>query len=452
MFDSIRLIEGNISSRLGELTNAVLEDLTEPTRKYKLKDLVLALEQDPVTYACTQLKSSRAINSFGTYSHENKEIDEWVNAQFEEMNISFSELVGRLSSALPLGFAVCENIFKKNKTAKSFSWELDTFHFLNPEKVKFQVTKGDLSSIKFTESNGEVKIPYWKCTHITNGLSTNFGRKYAYGSPELIRAFPFIKLKQLIFAEMGVSAKTLATGILVGRADSNNVVQLKDEFGRPISDGKGNYLTISAVESLAKQFKMIENHSRIVTDKTNEITTLQVPNGAGFWSMALQLCDEQIMRSLLTPETIWREGSSALGLGALSQTQLSVFDSSIDSINKQIRESLIEKVIKPLIKWNFGAQKNYGKFEHIIANDPQNEAFIIQNIFSAIGSGILDGQDLEVQNLIRKKLGLNMISPEEKAQTDKMKQEMEAEMQKLNELQNQEQQAKIQEPSQEVPT
>lgn len=448
MFDSIKLIEGNISSRLGELTNSVLEDLTVPTRKYKLKDLVLALEQDPITYACTQLKTARAVNSFGIYGHENKEIDTWIKYQFEEMNIAFSEVVGRLSSALPLGFSICENIFKKTKTKTGFSWGLDTFHFLNPEKVVFQVTKGDLSSIKFTESNGEVKIPYWKCTHVTNGLSTNFGRKYAYGSPELIRAFPYIKLKQLIFAEMGISAKTLATGILVGRADSNNVVQLKDEFGRPISDGKGNYLTVTAVENLAKQFKTIENHSRIITDKSNEITALQIPNGAGFWSMALQLCDEQIMRSLLTPETIWREGNGALGMGALSQTQLSIFDSSIDAINKQIKENLIEKVVKPLIKWNFGDQSNYGKFEHTVVNDPQNEAFIIQNLFTAIGSGILDGQDLEVQNLIRKKLGLNLISPDEQAQKDKIKQDMEKEMQKLQNIQQQEEQAKIPEQQQ----
>lgn len=442
-------IETQFATKLGDLTTSVLEELTDTNKKYKFKDLLVALEQDPVAYACTELKAARCVNSFGEYYVEDKSINEFVNHEFEDMRISLAEVVAKMASALPFGFSTTEACFKKkpNKSrTKPFVWTISDFIALNPANTTFLITKGEVEKVKYTQQGSDTEIPYWKILHIINGTSTSFGKKYVYGHAEVARAYPFIKLKQLIFAEMGVSAKTLATGILVGRADSNNIVQLKDSKGQPMKDASGNFYTISAVENLARQFKSIENHSRIVTDKNNDITSLSVPSGAGFWNMALNMCDEQIMRCFMTPETVWREGTSSLGVGTLSQTQLSVFDSSINAVNRQIKEALLEKVVKPMVKWNFGEQLKYGEFKHETKNDPQAENMIVQSIFAAIGQGIFDGQDLQIQNFLRSKLGLSAITAEEQELKDKMKQEMQAEMEKLKNLEMQTEESKIPEP------
>ena len=142
-----------------------------------------------------------------------------------------------------------------------------------------------------------------------------YNERSAYGNAECEVAYPYVHLYNLIMSEMSISAKTLATGILVGLANSDDTVQLYDDKGNIIKDPRtGEPFKINAVQHLAQQLENIENHNHIVTDKKNTITNLQVSAGEQFWSVARQILREDIMASFITPSMILSEGSGAMGV------------------------------------------------------------------------------------------------------------------------------------------
>jgi hypothetical protein len=259
-------------------------------------------------------------------------------------------------------------------------------------------------------------------------MVASFAERALYGSPEMLRAYPYIKLKQLIFAEMGISAKTLATGILVGYTDSNNRVEMYGPTGQPISDGRGGNVTISAAESLSRQLATLENHARLVTDKQNQITALSVPAGENFWNLALSNINTQIMRCFLVPSLIFDEGSGTLGVNGLGYTHLSILDSSIEAVVGRIRDNLIEKVMRPLITLNFGPQDNYGEFKVEARQDPQTQNLLTNTLMQAMSMGLISQGDNDAVNVLRQGVGLAPITPEEQ----QFQAQLQAQLQSLN--------------------
>lgn len=238
---------------------------------------------------------------------------------------------------------------------------------------------------------------------------------------------------------MGVAAKRLATGILWGQADSNKEIIRTDSDGKTLLDYRGRPLKLTAVESLSQQLAKLENNSYIVTDKDNIVSALNVPAGEQFWNLALMLIDTQILRSFIVPDTIFQQGVASFGVGGLAAMQLNILDSSVQEIVKQIKEQLIEKVIKNLIVWNFGIQSNYGEFVSSESVDPSKEQATLSNLISVLSMGLVPTTDTEATNKLRELLGLSQVSPEEqKFQADLNSQ--------LQNLQQQGQNLQVQEP------
>jgi hypothetical protein len=424
-----------LTSKITGLTNGVIQELNNPN-KHTIKDYEEVL-RNPWAKACVQLKALRATVSIGEYQHSNKDIQKFIKENIENMNGSLPDIVGRLCSAMPFGHSVAEIGFRKSKSFRKIKYRLDGINVLDPKRVRYAGHYGAISHVKFNDGIREVWIPYNKCLHITNGLVTNYNERTAYGDPECEVAYPFIKLYSVIFSEMAVSAKTLATGILVGLADSDNTVYLYDQYNQPIKDSSGNPIAVNAVQHLAEQLKQLENHSHIVTDKKNQITALQIPAGEQFWSLAINLLKENIMASFITPTMVFNEGSGALGMATVSAKQLSVFDASVEAIVKQIRDQLIEKIFRPLILWNYGSQENYGTFEVTAVTDPNNESLLINNLMMAFGQGLIPQTDTEAINALRDKLKLSPINKEQQDQQEQ-----------LNMMQQQEQTGEIPEEQQ----
>jgi len=414
-------LQGAIISKLGELTLSVVNDLSNPSR-YTIKQLVDVLEKDPTVYACSLLKTARAIELLGEYHNETKkDLQKWVRSNLANMEGTVEELTSRLSSADALGFSAAEWKLKKKGSSRFSEWQLAGFNYLNPEHTTFRAKGGNVLSVRYRDGSREKKVPIWKLLHVTGGSIINFGERSVYGSPSILRAYPYIKLKQLIFAEMGISAKRLATGLVVGQADSSQLVQEKGK------DGKLTGKYVSPIENLSKQLSFIQNHGTIVTDKQNSISALQLPAGEQFWNLAKNMVDEQIMRSMLVPQMIWSEGSGALGIGALSQTQHTILDTSVKQMVKQIEDALIEKLIKPLIIWNFGVQEDYGHFERKKSSTPDQESIVTQNLITSLSMGLVPQSDIDGVNALRERLELPLIDP----QKQMMQAQIQAQLQAL---------------------
>jgi hypothetical protein len=407
-----------LTSQITGLTNGVIQELTNPN-KHNIKDYEDVL-RNPWAKACVQLKALRATISLGEYQNKNKDIQEFIINNIENMNGSLPDIVGRLCSAMPFGHSCAEIGFKAKKTFRKITYSLDGINILDPKRIMYAGRYGQITHVRYNDAVRQVWIPYKKCIHITNGLVTNYNERTAYGDPECEVAFPFVKLYSVIMSEMAISAKTLATGILLGLADSDNTVYLYDKYNNPLKDNNGKIITVNAVQHLAEQLKQLENHSHIVTDKKNQVTALQIPAGEGFWNLAINLLKNDIMAAFVTPSMVFSEGSGAMGVASLSARHLSILDATVEAIVKQIRDQLIEKIIRPLIIWNFGKQDSYGEFVVTSSSDPNADSMLISNLVMAFGQGLIPQTDIGALNVLRDKLKLPPLTQEEQSNMQMM--------------------------------
>ena len=402
--DSYEGLLNTIVSQLGIAVSSVINEISNPS-KIPLSKLIDALDSDPVAYACCQIKSARVLQILsGEYKHENEEITSLINTNLENIGTNISELAGRLSSAMPVGMALAEVSFKK--------WKIKDFNVLNPANVTFNVRHGNVEDIKYNDGGVEKNLPTWKALHITNGLMTNFGSKLVFGSPEMRRAYPYIRLKQLLFGEIGITAKRLATGFLVGSVDSNVDTIVTDSKGAPVIEN-GRQKRISAAEQMAKQLAKLENNGYVIIDKRNTVQAQGVPAGEQFWNLVSMMIDTQLMRCFVIPDTIFQQGVASFGVGGLANMQLNILDSSVQEIAKQIKEELLEKAIKPVILFNKGKQKDYGNFESIDTEDPNKQNMQIQTLMSLMSMQLIPNTDVDAINLLRTYIGLPKITEEE---------------------------------------
>jgi hypothetical protein len=416
-----------LTSKITGLTNGVIQELNNPN-KHTIKDYEEVL-RNPWARACVQLKALRATISIGDYQNENKEIQEFINDNIENMDGSLPDIVGRLCSAMPFGHSCAEIGFKVKKSFRNKKYTLQGINILDPKRIRYAGHYGNITHVKYYDGIRDVWVPYEKCLHVTNGLITNYNERTAYGDPECEVAYPFIKLYSVILSEMAVSAKTLATGILVGLADSDNTVYLYDKYNQPLKDSSGKPISVNAVQHLAEQLKGLENHSHIVTDKKNTVTALQIPAGENFWNLSLQLLKNDIMAAFITPSMVFSEGSGAMGVASLSARHLSILDATVEAIVKQIRDQLIEKVIRPLIVWNFGEQKKYGEFVVTSVSDPNQESLLINNLVTAFAQGLVPQTDVVALNVLREKLKLPPIDIAEQERMQMLQMQMQQNMQ-----------------------
>ena len=410
-----------LTSQISQLTTGFIQEITNPN-KHTIKEYEHILK-NPWARACCNIKALRAINMMGDYKHNNEEINDFINDNFQNMNGKLATIVGILCNSMPLGTMVAEIGFKKKKKFRKVEYRLDGFNILDPNRVKFGGHWGNLTHVVYYDGKANVWLPYEKCVHITNGFVGIYNERSAYGNPEAEVAYPYVQLYNLIMSEMSISAKTLATGFLVGQANSDDTVQLYDANGKIINDPRtGQPYKINAVQHLAQQLESIENHNHIVTDLKNKLSNLSVAGGEAFWQIARTILREDIMAAFITPSMILSEGSGAMGVATLSVKHMTVLDSTVESIVKQIQDQLIQKVVRPLIIWNFGIQKSYGEFTIEPTTDPSQDNITIQSLITAISSGILSASDLSALNALRSKLDLPLMSEEKQQQLQLMQQ------------------------------
>lgn len=405
---------GAIASQITRLTQDTIIEITRQADKYTISDFHRMLEVDPTSKACLELKALRATITLGNYTNQDKEAQEWVKGNFDEMSGALSTAVGQLCSSMAIGFAVAEINFTNKSPGRWGEWRLESINILDPTKITFRGSKGKISEVVYNEGGKKKFIPYRKVLHVINGFANTFNEPY--GSAECRRAFPYFKAKQLMLAELTVAAKNQATGLLTGFADSNDTVRLLDSEGKTKKNPDGSDKIVSAVESLFYQLQNLENSNVIVTDLKNRIAPMQLPTGENFFNISLQYLDRQIMKSFGVSALTFDEGSgNALGNSGLSQNHRSVLDSQIEAIVGQLRDKLIENVIRPLLVANFGIKysRQLGSFSMQPYSDPmlilQKGNFLMQ----AMSSGLIPSSDMSAMNTLREFAGIAPISEEE---------------------------------------
>lgn len=403
---------GQQTNTITRLTNEFLAEMSNP--ETRLPDFILMARKDPVVRSCIEIKCLRASLMLGRYVHHDPKIQRFIQDNLDNIQGCLSHTIGRLASAMPLGYSCAEIVFTKERKFDGL-WRLKHLNIMDQTRTSFEGKSGNVTNALYVNGDGKkIKVPYFKVLHVVNGYSANIsGFDSVYGDPESAPAYPYYKAKQAILAEMMISAKQNASGLWLGKADSNKTVQVADSQGRPTYNTDGTPKIEPAMLSLLRQMLNIENNSVIVTDLENQIQPLHVDAKEGFWSMALNLLDGAIMRSYCVPKMVFEEGSGSFGMNGIGKQHQLLMDAQITSIVKQIRDQILEKVVKPLLIWNFGVTKDFGSFALDPVEDPDAKNMLINNIMMATGSQLLQASDIIVQNKVRQLIGLPEITEQE---------------------------------------
>ena len=404
---------GQITSTINRVTQSFLQEVDNVDTK--VSDYLKMARKDPLVRSCIELKCLRTSIMLGKYSHPDAYIEAWVQSNLDGMNGSLTHKVGRLAAAMPLGYSVAEIVFTDEEAGE---WRLKTINILDQTRSSFEGKNGEIKYLRYREPTGlDKRVPYPKLLHIVNGFSTNIGEyDMVYGDAESGTAYQYFKAKQAILTEMMISAKNAASGMWLGQADSNETVQIVDVNGVPQTNADGSPKTQSAVHALHQQMMNLENNSIIVTDLRNRIQALVPDKNDAGWQNFISILDSGILRAYGVPELIFKEGSGSTLGNTLGRQHKTILDAQIESIVSQIRDQLIERVIKPLLIWNFGITEDFGTFKLDEIQDQESVSLRVQNIISAVSAQILPAQNIHVVNALYDSLGLPTVTETQQAE------------------------------------
>lgn len=413
-------IEGQITSTVNRVTLDFLKEIDN--FETNLEEYIRMARNDSVVRSCIELKCLRAALLIGKYNHPDEQIQEWVRSNISGMITDFIQVVGRMSSAMALGFSTAEIVFSNKVTGFPGEWRLKKINVLDQTRVTFDGQAGELKEVIYQEGDGrKLAIPYEKCFHIVHGFASNVGCfDEVYGDPESATAYKYYIAKKALLTELMIAAKQMAGGIVVGKADSNQSVQ-KLNLDGSVYNGVGGSVVENAVTSLARALQNLENNNVVVTDKNNEISTLSHPTAEAFWQATLNFMNEQIMRAYSVPKLLFDEGSGSFGVNSLGKQQKTMLDAQIESVVNQIRKQFIDKVVKPLLVWNFGVTKDFGEFQIDGVLDTETVTARLQNIISATSNNIIPNTSIHVRNITADLLGLPEASEREKFEEEQSK-------------------------------
>ena len=133
------------------------------------------------------------------------------------------------------------------------------------------------------------------------------------------------------------------------------------------------------------------------------------------YNLALTRYTDDIMMAYGIPKTILQEGSATLGQAGLNYGHRLIFDTQIEGLVVQMRNQILEQIVRPLLQANFGIQEQdeFGGFASEKFLPPEMSATRVSNLMSAMLQGVIDTNDIEAVNVIRRDCGLEPLTKEE---------------------------------------
>lgn len=411
-------VAGSTTTQITRVTSDLVQEINFSDKKYKLDDYAELLENEEVINAILEVKILRAAASLGKYAHPKDEATQWILGNFSDMKGDLNNVVGRLATASYFGFNAGEIVFNDKVPGYRNEWRLGGINVLDVLKTSFAGTRRgvthiidkshpELGKVCLDTNGNKYKkgwIPIAKCLHISTGSlgGDPFGKALAR------RAMPYWKAKKILLSEWVVAGKNQSAGLLLGFTDSNDTVTLLGPDGQPARRGDGSIATISAVQNMVKAIERLDETNFLITDLKNRLQWQPMSVDSGFFQTVLQYIDRKLLLTQLAPSLTFDEGSGQFGNTSVAMVQKTMLDSQIASIVTQIKDQIIEKVVKPLLQWNFGytSKDGWGDFEVDASGDPNSSAMKAQMLMGAMAQQIVPTSDPQAMNALRELLGL----------------------------------------------
>jgi len=427
------------SNPIARLTSETVKELAwvsprdrikKTLKKYTLEDYAEVLLLDEVVGFCFKFIELRSRSAFGSYSHPNEKITEYMQGIFSDMKGSLDEIVGRfVAITYYFGFLTAEIGWKYNAPGFRGHQRLDC---LIPHSPLTTRLKGDKTGIQFViDRSGEkpAEVPYEKCLHIANNLYENDPYGYGTGS----RTIGLFKVKRTALANAAVNTTNQAQGLWIIRANTADTVVITDKYGKPLQGADGKDLTASAVENAYKQLQGFDKNHFVVLDKSYEITWQPMPVDSAYSLGILENVDRRLFMTQSVPYLAANEGVGGFGHAGVASFQATNLDSHISALIEAIRDQIIEKIVKPILVNNFGitAKEGWGKFSIDKTADTNVSMGKAGLLLQGVAQGVLPQTDITVTNAFRKLLDLPPQTEEDQLEAIQKAVEMQQRQQQI---------------------
>jgi len=399
------------------------------------------VDTDDSVSSAVQFKILMIMAKIGEYQHERQEITEFVNEFMKKMKRpTWHEAMEAMLSCKAYGFSASEIIWGLDRKLQQVPVRISTYHpstmafevdqygsitddgviqfvqqfaqFSNPNNRLYGIQWGwqvknpfvtptdrlHPYRMPFMNNYGMVRIPRNKVIHLTNLPMFSFGSPY--GKTEVRTAHLAWGLKNFLLRQLGIAGKRSANGFIWATAPKGvqNVKFKNPETGR---EEEG-----SPIEVLNRMMATRESDDSIVTHP--EIDGYKITNVGATANMdqilnAINNLDVRIFRCFLLPSLVMTDGSA--GSRSLGDKHFEIVDKVAESESIKFCQAIVNDMIEPAIRANFGEMDDYGGFKQ----RPQSteERSTIASMFATLTtSGILKNHVKGDMDYMRQTLSL----------------------------------------------
>jgi hypothetical protein len=415
------------------------------------------VDTDDTVGSCCDFLVTCLSARIGRYTHPDKEITEFVNKAFDQMEGGFTNSLKDMLSATWVGFSVLEKVWANTDLGYiikkmvplppgTILFETERTGELTPDGIlQYQRNYNPgMSGVGFFggaqvnghgfDNNGpdtwakvgdypyplrigsvfnylSIRIPVDKCVHFAFDAQGKFGNPY--GRSLLRRAYKYYVLKDAFLKMMAIALDRKGTPLMVVFADPNSTMQAP---GTSNQAKQPNARTKERADgAAARAFANVHNDSVIILPgKKDEIFSVQnidQASNANDFIAAIGMCDRGLMRAMLVPSLIFTNGDGT-GSFALGQEHAKTFDKVLDGMNAGATQVLLQQVVRELIAYNFPESKwrkqglgSFGK-RQLTKDEAEKEMNMLEK---AINSGIVNTGDLNDLNQMRENIGFEPL-------------------------------------------
>ena len=397
-----------LANAIEAFAGAILQEMAPPSDRGTIDQYISLLTSNPRAGAAAEVKILNLLQRMGEWKHPNDEIQAFIDEQWAQMDGNLKTSQAEMGTASLIGFSASEFALRKPQDDK---WWIESLILVPPKHFQFEGLKGKITGIQYYPTYGpNFSIPYDHIVHVVNRRHVAaLGDHLPYGVADCRLAYAADKAWKIIINEMLIAGQRQATPILFGKADDNQRSTLFKSDGTPMLDSSGNVITVPAPEKLKREMQELNKNGGVISAGLSaEIQAIAQQTDGKFFLELLQYLDRTIMLSFMVPFTTLEEGVRGLGNAGLSKEQLKNMRLQLDSIAQQIQEELLEKVIRPLIEWNFTEaehQNNFGEWQP--PDEEQEDRIDLLNaLTSSFSHGIYSVADEAALNRHRELAGI----------------------------------------------
>lgn len=342
------------------------------------------MRDDDQVKVCLALKKDMVLNSGWTISCKDEEIKAFIESnlnglgELDAIENGLDESLRDFLSAYDFGFSLGEIIYSSPKDSKSGKWELRAIKVRPPHSFIFRID--DKGTVLEIEQLGTRKVLKLKPEiFIHNSYQSDFGNPY--GKSDLRAAHQAWKAKKFIFRMAMRYAERFAGATVIGRYKPS--------------------MSTAEISRLHATLRSIQDNTTLTLPEEAQVEFLQAAkDSSDTYNKLLHMCNMWIARSLLIPDLLGVSGDQVSGGSlALGKEHFKIFLSTIANDRLVLQKRITSKIVRPLVKVNFGDVPCEFQFKPIESGE---EKEYLRLWVDAVNGRLFKPTEAEINHLRRK--------------------------------------------------